>query len=65
MFLTHFCFHSLYLHLESPLATFGACLASACVVDLGHEKMNVCCVDEGIILPNSLLKKNFGGADVD
>ena len=35
-------------------------MSSALVVDIGHEKINVCCVDEGIILPKTLIRKNFG-----
>jgi hypothetical protein len=34
-------------------------------VDIGSEKINVCCVDEGIIIANTLIRKNFGGDDVD
>ena len=34
-----------YLHIESVMACFGAAVSSACVVDIGHEKISVCCVD--------------------
>lgn len=49
-----------YLHIESVLACFGAAVSSACVVDIGHEKISVCCVDEGVIMPQTLIRKNFG-----
>lgn len=53
-------FQKLYVHLESILACLGTAVSSALVVDIGHEKINVCCVDEGIILPKTLIRKNFG-----
>lgn len=42
------------------LACLGTAISSAVVVDVGHEKISVCCVDEGIILPKTLIRKNFG-----
>ena len=48
------------MHLESVLACLGTAITSAVVVDIGHEKINICCVDEGIILPKTLLRKNYG-----
>lgn len=53
-------FKKIYLHFESVVACFGAAVSSACVVDIGHEKINICCVDEGIIVPQTLIRKNFG-----
>jgi len=58
-------FKYIYIHLESILACFGACLSQACVVDLGYEKINISCVDEGLILPGTTIKKCFGGSDLD
>lgn len=46
------------------MACFGTAVSSACVVDIGHEKINVCCVDEGVIIPKTLVRKNFGSKDV-
>ncbi|EGR28054.1 hypothetical protein IMG5_184190 [Ichthyophthirius multifiliis] len=65
MFLQNLNFNSLYMHQESIMACFGFCIGQACVVDIGSEKINVCCVDEGIIIPNTLIRKNYGGDDVD
>lgn len=65
MFLVSFGFNAIYLHLESVLATFGACMNQACVVDVGFQKISVCCVDEGLILNNTMVRKNFGGDDID
>lgn len=53
-------FNKLYIHLQSVLACLGTAISSAVVVDIGHEKINICCVDEGIILPKTLIRKNFG-----
>jgi actin-related protein 8 len=60
MIFSKICFSRLYLHLESVLACLGTAISSAVVVDIGHEKINVCCVDEGVILPKTLIRKNFG-----
>jgi actin-related protein 8 len=57
-------FRKLYIHLESVMACFGTAVSSACVVDIGHEKISVCCVDEGVILPRTLVRKNFGSKDI-
>lgn len=57
-------FRKLYIHLESIMACFGTAVSSACVVDIGHEKISVCCVDEGVILPKTLIRKNFGSKDI-
>jgi len=64
IFLRTFSFKSIFLHLESVMSSFGAALQSACVLDIGSDKINVCCVDEGIILEDSLIRKNFGGEDL-
>jgi actin-related protein 8 len=53
-------FNRFYIHLESVLACLGTSISSAVVVDVGHEKINICCVEEGVILPKTLIRKNFG-----
>ncbi len=65
MFLITYEFSAIYVHCESVLATFGACISSACVVDVGYQKINVACVEEGVIVPNTLFRKNYGGEDLD
>lgn len=57
-------FKKIYVHLESVMACFGTAVSSACVLDIGHEKISVCCVDEGLILPKTLIRKNFGSKHV-
>lgn len=64
IFLKTFQFKSIFIHLESVMSSFGAALQSSCVIDIGAEKINVCCIDEGIIIEDSLIRKNIGGDDL-
>ena len=57
-------FKSAFLHLESVLATYAMAAATACVVDIGSSKMSVCCVDDGIIMSKTIIKKHYGGDDI-
>ena len=41
-------FKAAILHEEAACAAFGAGGNAACVVDIGHERTSVCCVDEGM-----------------
>lgn len=34
-------------------------------MDVGYEKINICCVDEGVIYPGTLIRKNFGSHDMN
>ena len=47
-------FKSLFMHTESVMATFAMAMSSACVVDIGSSKINVCCIEEGILVPKSI-----------
>lgn len=38
---------------ESVCSTFGCGLSSACVVDVGDEKTSICCVEDGLLVPNT------------
>ena len=64
LFLKVIGFKNIFLHLESVMATFGMAVQSACVVDIGDSKINICCVDEGIMLEETVISKNFGGCDI-
>ena len=57
------CFKSILLHQESVLATYAMALQTACVVDIGATKTTVCCIEEGIILSKTYVRKDFGGDD--
>ena len=53
------------MHTESVMATFAMALTSACVVDIGSSKINVCCIDEGVLVPKSIIRKHYGGDEVN
>ena len=55
---------SAYLQQESTLSSFAYALQCSCVVDIGAQKASVCCVDEGAILPGTIIRRNFGGDDI-
>eukprot|EP00347_Sterkiella_histriomuscorum_P001948 403370052 len=58
-------FKSIFIHNESIMSSYAMALPSACVVDIGSTKTSVCCIDEGLILPKTLMRKHYGGDDVD
>mmetsp|Transcript_13269 Transcript_13269/g.13069 ORF Transcript_13269/g.13069 Transcript_13269/m.13069 type:complete len:175 (+) Transcript_13269:232-756(+) len=58
-------FKSAFVHTESVMVTYAMALPSACIVDIGSSKINVCCVDEGLIAPKSIIRKHFGGDDIN
>ena len=39
-------------------------MSYACVVDVGHEKVSISCVEDGISLPNTRVRLGYGGADI-
>lgn len=49
---------------ESLAATFGAGYSNGCIVDIGHQKTSICCVDEGLCIEESRLNMKVGGDDV-
>lgn len=49
---------------EAVAATFGSGVSCACVVDVGAERTTVSCVDEGLIVPDSRVNLNYGGAHI-
>lgn len=58
-------FKSLFMHTESVMATFAMAMSSACVVDIGSSKINVCCIEEGILVPKSIVRKHYGCEDLN
>ena len=64
LFFKYFGFKNIFLHLESVMSSFGLAIQSSCVVDIGSDKLNVCCVDEGMIIKNTLFRKNIGGNEI-
>jgi len=53
----------MFIHLESVMSTYAMALPTAVVVDIGSTKTSVCCIEEGIIIQKSIIRKNFGGDD--
>ena len=64
LFFKYFGFKNIFLHLESIMSSFGLAIQSSCVVDIGSDKLNICCVDEGMIIKNTLIRKNMGGNEI-
>jgi actin-related protein 8 len=64
LFFKFFGFKNIFLHLESVMSSFGLAIQSSCVVDIGSDKLNICCVDEGMIIENTLIRKNLGGKEI-
>lgn len=46
------------------MSTYAMALPTAVVVDIGSTKTSVCCIEEGIIITKSIIRKNFGGDDM-
>jgi actin-related protein 8 len=57
-------FKAIFVHNESVMATYAMAAQSACVVDIGSQKISVCCIDDGVVLPKTLTKRNFGGDEI-
>lgn len=64
LFLRDFNFKGIILHTESVMSSFGGALQSSCVVDVGSSKISVCCIEEGMIIEETMLRKNYGGDDI-
>jgi len=57
-------FQSILVHQESVCATYGCGIANACVVDVGHQKTSVCCVEDGFSHLDTRITIDIGGCDV-
>ncbi|KAK0525215.1 actin-like protein arp8 [Tilletia horrida] len=49
---------------EGVAATFGAGVSSACIVDIGLERIGIACIEEGLVLPETRITLDYGGADL-
>ncbi|MCO5585524.1 hypothetical protein L7F22_039457 [Adiantum nelumboides] len=54
-------FAAVLVQQESVCATFGAGLSSGCVIHVGSEQTQICCVDEGLVLSDSRIMLDYGG----
>jgi len=52
-------FKSIFVHQESVLASYAIGQQQAVIVDIGSSKVQVSCVDEGIVLQKTLIKKHI------
>ncbi|KAG8332324.1 actin-related protein 8-like isoform X1 [Homalodisca vitripennis] len=57
-------FGSCFLLQDHVAATFGAGLPCACVIDCGHQKTSVSCVEDGISHPATRVRIGYGGGDI-
>lgn len=49
---------------EGMGATFGAGISTSCVIDVGAQKTSICCVEDGMVVPDSRVNLKYGGDDV-
>ncbi|ODV83055.1 hypothetical protein CANARDRAFT_30283 [[Candida] arabinofermentans NRRL YB-2248] len=49
---------------EGLAATFGTGISTACVVDIGATSTKICCIEDGLIAPNSAIELSYGGSDI-
>ena len=57
-------FKAAVLHQESVMSTYGLAQPSACIVDIGAEKISISCVDEGQLITESIIRKNYGSSNL-
>lgn len=57
-------FGAAIVHQESVCGAFGAGVPSGCIVDVGDQKISVCCVEDGISHKNTRLTMEIGGCDI-
>ncbi|KAI5748896.1 hypothetical protein M8J76_003011 [Diaphorina citri] len=57
-------FNACFLIQDHVAATFGAGLGYACVIDVGHTKTSVSCVEDGVSLSNTRVRLGYGGGDI-
>jgi actin-related protein 8 len=57
-------FRGIFVQQESICATFGAGVSSAVVVDIGAQKTNIACIEEGVCQVDSRICIAMGGDDI-
>jgi len=58
-------FRAIFVIQESVAAAYGSGTQTACVVDVGHQTTSVCCVEEGMSLPETRLHFPVGSDDIN
>ncbi|CCF58406.1 hypothetical protein KAFR_0E02530 [Kazachstania africana CBS 2517] len=65
LLLTELPFNAVAIIQESLATCYGAGIStSTCVVNVGASETSVSCIDEGVVLENSLINLNYGGDDI-
>ncbi|KAG1222465.1 hypothetical protein G6F62_008954 [Rhizopus arrhizus] len=64
MLLVHMNFKAVLVQQESACATYGAGLSTAVVVDVGAQRTNITCVEDGVCQTDSRLSIAMGGDDI-
>lgn len=49
---------------EAVASTYGAGISGGCVVDIGAQTTTVACVEDGLCIPDSRVRLDFGSADM-
>lgn len=57
-------FRGVIVQQESTCATYGAGVSSAVVVDIGAQKTNITCIEDGVCHGDSRISINLGGDDI-
>ncbi|KAI9028212.1 hypothetical protein CLU79DRAFT_832623 [Phycomyces nitens] len=57
-------FRGVLVQQESTSATFGAGVSTACVVDIGAQKTNIACIEDGVCFLESRTMISMGGDDI-
>jgi actin-related protein 8 len=57
-------FKGVLVQQESACATYGAGASSAVVVDIGAQKTNICCIEDGVCQTDSRMMVRLGGDDI-
>ncbi|KAK0548688.1 actin-like protein arp8, partial [Tilletia horrida] len=64
LILGHMGFAAVCVQSEAVAATFGSGISSGCIVDIGLERIGISCVEEGLVLPETRISLDYGGADL-
>ncbi|CEP08526.1 hypothetical protein, partial, partial [Parasitella parasitica] len=64
MMLRYMKFKAVIIQQESTAATYGAGVSSAVVVDIGAQKTNIVCIEDGVCQLESRISISLGGDDI-
>ncbi|KAI8645916.1 hypothetical protein BD408DRAFT_449924 [Parasitella parasitica] len=64
MMLRYMKFRAVIIQQESTAATYGAGVSSAVVVDIGAQKTNIVCIEDGVCQLESRVSISLGGDDI-